>query len=203
MYLTNEGTGQTAVFNNPQIGWRDATQQEIDDYLLVQAKNDKILELKGDLNDFMVAGYEDTGDIVCAAWDSGTTYALHDLVLATDTKNYRSIQADNLNHEPPDVTWWEEFNPVFKFDNCSMINLTAKCDLDAGATDRYKFYDKGYDDGFRNQINFGDSTKWDAFAEALRVEEDRVMRKYNDYRSQIAQCSTTAQVEAISIDFSV
>jgi hypothetical protein len=194
MYLVNETTGAFGISNLPQAGWRNATQEEIDEYLLEQAKLDKIEELKIDLQTFQIAGYEYAGDIVCAAWDSETTYDLHDLVLATDTKNYRSIQASNLNHEPPNAAWWEEFKPVFKTDDCCLVDLPVVTDDE--------FYCKAQSDGHRIKVNFGNSTNWNAFIAAMHTERDRIMKKYNAYQTQIADCSTVAEVEAISIDFS-
>ncbi len=40
-----------------------------------------------------------------AAWDGGTTYALNDYV-TSGGDCYRSIQNNNLNHAPPNATWW-------------------------------------------------------------------------------------------------
>lgn len=194
MYLVNDITAEVGIFNNPQPGWSEATQEEIDAYLLEQAKTDKIEELTTDLSAFQLAGYEYTGDITCAAWSSATTYDLHDLVLATDTKNYRSIQDSNLDHEPPNATWWEEFKPDFKTDNCCMVDLPTVTD--------YEFYCKAQSDGFRIKVDFGNSTNWDAFVVAIYAERDRIMKKYNDYQTQIAECTTVAQVNAITIDFS-
>ena len=42
--------------------WRAATQEEIDEYLLAQAKSDKIVELKGFLSVFFGAGYSYNGN---------------------------------------------------------------------------------------------------------------------------------------------
>jgi hypothetical protein len=202
MYLVNDTTAEVGIFNNPQPGWSEATQEQIDEYLLARAKDDKNDELSGDLDTFVNAGYEYAGAIVCDAWNSETTYNDQALVLASDAKNYHSLANSNTNHEPPNAEWWEEYKPDFKPNSGTLLNITAKCALDAGVTDRYKFYTARDDCGFRHQINFNDPDNWNAFAEAMRVEEDRVMRKYCDYQSQIAACANVAEVEAVSIDFS-
>lgn len=206
-YYKKISTGNIAVFSDfqttPPEGYEEATQAEIDEYLLEQAKKDKVIELKSVLHDFMITGYEYTGNIVCAAWDSQTTYDLYELVLGSDSKNYKSLIADNQGNDPiSSPEEWEEFYPVFKFDNAGILNVRIKDGLDPGAPDRYKFYDKGCTNGFRNQINFGDSTNWNNFAKDIEEEEDRVMKKYNDYRSQIALCTTIQQVDDITINFS-
>jgi len=194
-YYKNNETGGILVTPNQQgAGWTELTQQEEDDFLLEQAKENKVKELKGDLNNFMIAGYEYTGDIVCDAWDSETTYAKHDLVLAADTENYRSIQAGNLNHEPPNATWWEEFIPVFKINDGCLVDLPVVTDNE--------FYCKAQSDGYRIIVNFGDSTNWNAFLAAMYTERDRIMKKYNDYQTQIAECTTIQQVDDITINFS-
>lgn len=187
------------VFKTP---WREATQGEIDAYLLPRAKDLKITELKGDLNNFLIAGYQYDGNITCPTWVTETTYVIKELVVGSDSINYKSLADDNTGHDPiSSPSWWEEFEPVFKMDNAAMVNITAKCKLDSGAPDRYKFYAKGDDSGFRHQIDFNNVTDWEDFVEAIALEEDRVMRKYNDYRTQIAECQTVAAVEAITIDF--
>lgn len=202
VYYKNDETGAIGIFtSDPGDGWTELTQEEKDAYLLEVAKNDKRSELNIDLSDFQVAGYEFGGIIVCNAWAAETTYVKYDLVLASDSKNYKSLKDNNLNNEPPDVEWWEEFKPVFKTDDQTIVDLTAKCAMDPGAPDRYKFYCTDCAMGMRHQINFNTSANWNIFAEEIRVEHDRIMGKYNAYRIEIALCATVAAVEAVTIDF--
>jgi hypothetical protein len=195
MYLKNDITEEIGVFMTSQEGWSEATQEEIDAFLLAQAKTTKIDELKEDLKNFCDNGYAYTGDIVCAAYDSEITYALNALVLGSDSKNYISLQADNTGHDPTSSPeWWEEFIPEFKTDDCCMINLTTVTDNE--------YYTKRTDDLIKHKINFGDSTNWDAFVTAMHTEKDRIMKKYQEYDIEINNCSTVAAVDAIVIDFS-
>jgi len=205
MYLTNESTGQTVefgIFGAGAPGWRPSTQEEIDAYLLSEAKSAKVQELLSEREAFLVAGYEYQGAIVCPAWDGETTYNIDALVQGSDAKNYHSLVADNLNHDPvSSPEYWEEFFPAFKMDDVTVLNIDSKCKLESTAVNRYKFYCKCEVDGHRHQINFGDSEKWSVFVKSFLSEQDRVMRKYNDYRNQIAACATVAEVEAVVIDF--
>ena len=94
------------------------------------------------------------------------------------------------------------FFPVFSLDPETVQNIDAKCRLALDAPDRFKFYDKSDETGYRNQIDFGDLGGWDTFVHKFLAEMDRIMRKYNVYRQQIAECSEIAEVDAIVIDFS-
>ena len=199
-YVKSEGDfpGEP-VYKKP---WRSATQEELDDYLLAQAKTKKVAALKDDLDEFMSAGLQYMGDIVCAAWDSEMTYALHDLVLATDSKNYQSLQNSNLNNDPVSSPGdWAEFTPLFRTDDEVMINLGVKKGSSSGSANRYKYYSVQESDGFRHFIDFGSNPDWTAFSEVLSDEKNRIMVKYNNYRTQIAMCADVAAVDALVIDF--
>ena len=204
MYLRNDATGEIGVFTNYQQGWSPAgpedpplPQPEIDAYLLEIAREEKEFELKRKLSDFQLAGNEYLGDIFCAEWTAVDTYMKDDLVLASDGKNYKSLKADNLDHEPPDAEWWAEFCPVFKTDDRTTLNILLQSSRASEAAERYLFRDKD-----RIKIDFADDAKWDAFAADMNDEKNRIMAKYNDYCEEIKLCSTVAEVEAISIDFS-
>jgi len=64
MYLENDITGEIGFFLSYQPGWSPANseeppvpQAEIDIFLLKIAKNQKLPDLKNDLNDFLMTGY--------------------------------------------------------------------------------------------------------------------------------------------------
>jgi hypothetical protein len=203
-YYKNDATAGIAITPHTLgAGWTLMTQNEIDAYLLSQAKIAKVEELKVKLEEFQDAGTQYTGDIVCPVWAAGTTYSQHDLVLATDSKNYQSLADSNLGNDPVSSPGdWEEFTPVFRVNDEVMLNLGVKGRMNTGATNRYKYYSIEEADGFRHFIDFDNNPNWSAFAEFLSDEKDRVMVKYNGYRTQIALCATIAAVDAIVIDFS-
>ena len=187
------------TFRSP---WREATQEEIDADALEKAKGDKVNELLSARDAFLDTGYEYQGEIVCPAWNEETAYSLDDLVQASDEKNYHSLAGDNLAHDPiSSPEYWEEFLPAFKMNDATLLNVDSKCKLDPLSPDRYKFYCKCEPDGHRHLIDFGDAEKWPAFVKPFLAEQDRVMRKYNDYRNLITACSTVAEVDEITIDF--
>jgi hypothetical protein len=204
MYLTNDTTEEVGEFALPQDGWSPSTQEEIDAYLLQKAKDSKVSEVVKKLSDFQEAGYEYDGAIVCDDWSSSTTYNKYDLVYDTVSEaNYKSLKDDNLNNPPESSPVdWALFTPVFKTDQCCMVNLSVQDGIDAAESEKYKFFCRCDSIDIRLKINFDDAVNWLAFTKAMRKEQDRVMKKYNAYRTQIAKCATVAAVEAITIDFS-
>ena len=86
---------------------------------------------------------------------------------------------------------------VFCISDESTQNIVLKNELDADATDRWKYYD---DAG--NQINFTDQYIWGAFFDEILSEKDRVMMYYCATKKAISDAATVAAVEAITIDFS-
>lgn len=198
-YMEPSPWGKAPKFKYP---WREATQEEIDEKLFFDAKSAKVSALKTDREAFLDAGYTYTGTIANPEWVNTTSYEKNALVTGSDSQAYRSLQSDNLDHDPissPD--WWKTFFPTFRLTSDVITNIDAKCRLAPDAPDRYKFYDKSDETGYRDQIDFGDLAGWDAFVSSILTEEDRVMRKYNVYRQQIAECATVAEVDAIVIDF--
>src|SRR4030095_12529673 len=45
------------------------------------------------------------GPVAKGAWSSGTTYRSHEMVTSGGA-SYMSIADGNLNHAPPDASWW-------------------------------------------------------------------------------------------------
>jgi len=203
MYLKRDSDGQVGVANNYQTGWSPATavdppvpQADIDAYDLESAQNTKRLEVKESLSDFEKTGYTYTGAITCAVWNSGT-YAKKDLVLATDTNNYKSLKNGNTDNEPPNATWWEEYEPIFKTKDKVTSNIILKNNLPPATPDRWIFGAKQ-----NIPVNFDNATDWDSFFDKILPEKDRIMRKYDNYLDQVDLCTTVAQVDAIIPDFS-
>jgi hypothetical protein len=79
----------------------------------------------------------------------------------------------------------------------STNNITLKDLAPAGMPDRYKYFDMS-----NTQRDFTDASGFTAFKDAIFTEKDRIMVKYNNYKSQINACSTVAEVDAITISFS-
>lgn len=178
----------------PPAGWEEALQADIDLYLLNKAKEAKIFELKDKLHIFRTAGYEYSGIIICDVWSNQESYSMHALVSAVDQKNYKSLINDNLGNDPiisPER--WEEFKPEFRVDEKTIINL--------GTVSDYEFFTKSENDGYRHRINFGSEVNWNNFKDVLMSEEDRLMKKYNQYRADIAVCTTQQEIDDIIIDF--
>ena len=148
MYLKNDITSEINKFNNPQVGWSAASQEEIDAYLLSQAVNNKIDVLIFDFNAFL---------------DVGFLYN-EDTFLLTD---------------------------------CGVNNILLKSGCPSGMPDRYKYFDID-----NVQIDFVNNDGFTAFKDAIFSEKDRIMTKYNDYKKEIDDCLTVAEVDAITIDFS-
>lgn len=197
-YLKNIETGGIGVFANPQEGWIDATPEEIAAFLLEQAKEKKLVELRSCLDDFQNAGYMYTGSILCEPWVLTTTYQRKDLVFGADMINYISLKSDNVDNEPPAAEWWSPYQPVFKTNDKTTENVILKDKLPPAAPERYIFSAKD-----NIPINFEDGPQWTAFVEVILQEKDRVMRKYVNYGEQIDLCETVAEIEAITFDFSV
>jgi len=114
---------------------------------LADAKANKVIELKADLQTFRDLGFVDNG------WTFN---------LSEQSANY--VKAKN------DATW--------------------------SGGDRYKYSDKAY-----IQRNFTDNAGFDPFAQNITAEEDRIMVIYNNYRLEIKDCTTVAEVDAINISF--
>lgn len=207
-YFHNNNENRTIYIEFPGAAfykepWREATQEEIDGYLLGQAKSTKISALKSDLSAFVTQGYEYSGTIVLPAWSDATTYSNGEVVCGSDSNNYTSIADDNLNHDPvSSPKYWELFKPVFKITDCAILNIDAHKLLSDADPNKHKFFDSCNSTSPRHEIDFGDAAGWNAFAETITTEQNRVMRKYNQYRIDISLCKTVAQVEAITIDFS-
>jgi len=201
MYLVNDISGEVAIFNNPQTGWSEATQEEIDGYLLQQAKDVKNSELRAAFDAFLAAGYEYTDAIICDGWVEETTYSEKELVDVSDVY-YRSLVNDNQGNAPASSPEeWEVFVPVFNLDDCSILCMNTQNTLSAEVADRYKFYCAPDADNYRNQIDFGGQIQFDTFAPGYLTEKIRVMNKYNYYYGAIMLCLTVEAVEAIEIDF--
>lgn len=204
MYLKRDSDGQITIATNYQVGWSPAaagdppvSQADIDAYNLEDAQAAKRIEIKESLSDFEKAGYTYTGAITCAVWNSGSTYAKKALTLATDTNNYKSLKAGNLNNEPPNVTWWEEYEPIFKTKDKVTSNIILKNNLPAVTPDRWIFGAKS-----NIPVDFGNATDWDAFFDKILPEKDRIMRKYDNYLDAVDLTTTIAEVDAIVPDFS-
>ena len=69
-----------------------------------------------------------------SAWSGATTYALGAQVLdATATRIYESLQASNTNHALTDASWWLDVGPSNRwamFDTVNGTTTTAPADLD-------------------------------------------------------------------------
>lgn len=152
-YLRNTSTEE--LIKNVNLGrwfkpplWVDATQSEIDAYLLIGAKAAKLIESDNDLATFRALGFVYTG--------------------------------------------W-----TFSLGAMSAMYAKNKNDLGSGGVNKYKFYDVG---GI--QRDFTDAPGFQGFSDGICDEDERLMELFNNYIGQIAACTTVAEVDAITIDYS-
>jgi len=164
---------------------------------LTDARTNKIVDLKDDLQAFRDLGFVYTGWTFNLSansavnvnwknnltpngvnpWRTGVTYVIDDFVFGTDSKIYKSLINSNTGNNPvptPGSNWVEYTN----------------------IPDRFKFYDLTH-----IQRDFTDNAGFTLFAGTFLKEEDRIMVLYNSYRGQIAACTTVAEVDAITISF--
>jgi len=202
-YFYNTTTLKTIYTDNPgralySSPYQAATQGQIDTLDFDNAKISKYKELEDALSDFEKDGYTYTGNITCIAWNSGTTYAKKDLALAIDTNNYKSKSDSNLDHEPPNGTWWAAYSPVFKTNDKTTNNIILADRSPVSDPNKYIFGAKG-----NIKINFDNATDWDSFFDAIICEKNRIMRENDVYNNDIDLATTISELDAITIDFSV
>jgi len=77
-----------------------------------------------------------------------------------------------------------------------LSNLTRKKCMSASNPHRFVFFDD------KNQeVNFGNQASWQNFEEAIVDEQDRVMRKYNEYKEQIENMTDIEAIKNLVITF--
>jgi len=87
---------------------------------------------------------------------------------------------------------------TFDLSDAGLYNLNFKKDCALDAPNRFKFCDTS-----NAPVDFTDEAGIDALIQSIMAEKDRIMfSKYNPYKVSINACSTVAEVEAITIDFS-
>lgn len=64
-------------------------------------------------------------------WDSGTTYAVDDIVRHTDDHEYQSLQASNTGHSVDDPAWWVDLGPVNRFRMFDQSNTSQTTNPDS------------------------------------------------------------------------
>jgi len=69
LYLKNDITEAIGIFNRPQEGWTELTQEELDAYLLEEAKKAKVEELDLDFSAFECGGHVYDGNTYCLKKD--------------------------------------------------------------------------------------------------------------------------------------
>lgn len=85
---------------------------------------------------------------------------------------------------------------TFKINGATTINIDMKDGMPLSAPDRFIFSDI-----LHKPVDFIDEAGFHAFREVMDEESDRVWRKYNNYREQIASCTLAQQVRDIIISF--
>jgi hypothetical protein len=135
----------TDIFKSP---WQPATQEEIDAYLLSEAKNSKLNELDNAFTVYEDGGYAYDGNTYCLKQSSLNNVLIVDGLDSSDQNAYTFRNVDGMVHD------------------------------------------------FENQ------TGWDAFKQAMQTERNRIMVYSIAKKVEINACSTTAEVEAVIINFS-
>ena len=222
MYYKNDGNGAIALFAaTAPAGWTLLTQPEIDAYLLVEAKTIKINELKNALDNFCEAGYVYSGNTFALCDQFVINMNLKENLLSYESDGISAVGATNKYILPSGHKQHFYAGQVINVSNCGVganngvKNVTAFSvndltvaenlsdeaageDIDFSANNRYKFYDID-----NVQVVFLTTCGFDNFKESIFQEKDRIMVKYNDYKAQITACTTIAQIDAITINFSV
>jgi len=85
---------------------------------------------------------------------------------------------------------------TFNLSAQSATYIKAKNDATWTGPARYKYSDITY-----IQRDFVDNFGFDGFAEAIEAVEDDLMVRYNNYRKAIGDCTTIAQVNALTFNF--
>lgn len=224
-YLINDTTGALIPFSNNlgsiyfQTPWRDATQPEIDAFLLANAKIVKVEELDQAKINFCDAGLLYSGDTFSLSDNSTQNMVLKNNVLGYEsnsvsvlaaTKSYNLPQGHGLGFNPGQTVYVLGFTDAANNgaktvdhleDNYLLVTDTladeaAGDDISISNDERYKYYDVD-----EVQVDFSDGAGWNDFFAAMMNEKDRIMRYYCTTKKQIADCTTVAQVDAITIDF--
>ena len=136
IYQVNEETGATAYFRHIIQGWREATQEEIDEYLLNQAKRAKIVELDSDKMDFCALGfvYGENTFTICGEAKGNLTFKNSLGVESVDRYKYydsSDIQIDFVDEDG----WVAFFTPISQeIDRIIRYDLSKKREINSAAT---------------------------------------------------------------------
>jgi hypothetical protein len=224
-YLRNTDTDY--LIKNENLGksfcpplWVGATQQEIDAYLLVNAKVSKNIALNVAREAFCAAGFLYSGDTFSTSDGSTGNMLLKDHLLSFESNN---VNADNTGAShyglPPghglaaadgQLIAVSGFTEGANNGNKTVVSLEGDflmvdglVDEDAGdniciaCVNRYEYYD--IDDV---QVDFVNETAWRGFFNAIITEKDRIMRYYCATKKEIKDAADMTTLNAITINFS-
>lgn len=220
MYLKNDETGTIGIFANPQTGWTELTEEELDDFLLKDARIDKFKTLDGAKDAFCETGFEYDECFFCTTDSPMGDIVLQDKLLSYESSGV-SVTAETDLYTLPgghgltftvnqliEVLGFTESanNGVKKVQTFSGNDLTVQeslADEEAGddisiiTPDRYRRYDT-----CDIQQSFTDCAGWEAFFDAITQEKNRIMNYYYAKRKEISDAEDMETLDAITIDFS-
>lgn len=226
-YLINGDTGEFVLYSTDlgsvyfSAPWRDATQEEIDAYLLVGAKVAKIDTLKTAKQSFCDAGLAYSGDDYPLSNESAQDIILKQNLLSYESDDVSVMGSTQAYILPAGhgikmisdgqiitVSGYDEaanngdktvasFEGDFVVVDEAVVDEAVGDDVVISSYSRYKYHDT--DDV---QHDFVNDAGWNSFSNAIMVERDRIMRYDCDKKREINDCTTVAAVDAVTIDFS-
>lgn len=222
MYLTNIASGAVGQFERPQTGWRDSTQEEIDFFLLAQAKSNKIAVLDTAKSNFCETGFLYSGDYFPLPSESIKDILVKDNLLSYESDDVSAMAATSAYILPAGAGQTIKTNPgqlitvsgfttggnngvktVYQLDGDFIVIDETLTDEAVGddivICDANRFIYHDVDDV---QVDFATKAAWDTFFSAIMGENDRIMIYDCTTKKSINDCTTVGQVDAITIDFS-
>jgi hypothetical protein len=220
MYLKNDISGLICEFSNSQEGWSTPTQEEIDAYLLTNAKLAKLEVLELAKFTFCKTGFPYVEVNFSLLDESINNILLQNNLLSYNSSDVSVTAATNLYTLPTghglifvvnqliEVAGFTEaanngVKIVASFSGDLLTVQESLTDEAAGDAisisnvDRYKYYDT-----VNIQQSFADSTGWNAFFNAIMPEKNRIMNYYYSKKKEIADAANMTALDAITIDFS-
>jgi len=112
-YYLNETNDAVGVFDDTVTsappGWTDATQEEIDAYLLEEAKATKLITLNVDREDFCYAGFAYSGNTFCLSDESTQNIVLKNTLPVGSTDRYKYYDVTDVQRDFADASGWDAF----------------------------------------------------------------------------------------------
>lgn len=222
-YYKNNINGTIALFNRrPLSGWTELTEEELDAFLLVQAKIAKLEMLESAKSTFYDAGYPYSGDTYPLDNEAAQDILLKQNLLSYMSGNVSAMASTNAYILPAGhgikmisggqiitVSGFTESanngdKTVYSLEGDFIVvdeNLADEVvgdDIVISSYSRYKYHDIS-----DVQHDFINDAGWNGFSNAIMVERDRIMWYDCTKRKEISDAADMETLDAITIDFSV